>query len=82
MIQLLINPMFLAMILFPVLIIVLSVIAYLKLKKIFIMPIIIFMLSILFMIVFANETFFVWVIIYTVLSLLVGLLLKYTNKTS
>ncbi len=52
------NPMFLVLILFPVLTIMLSAIVYWKLKKLFIMPIIVFIFSLLFMLIYANETFF------------------------
>ncbi|WP_410982653.1 DUF2651 family protein [Bacillus cereus] len=69
--------MFLVLILFPVITIVLSTIVYWKFKKIFIMPIIIFIFSLLFMLIYANETFFPLVIIYTMLSLIVGLLIKF-----
>ncbi len=71
------NTMFLVLILFPVITIVLSTIVYWKFKKIFIMPIIIFIFSLLFMLIYANETFFPLVIIYTMLSLIVGLLIKF-----
>ncbi|WP_410256157.1 DUF2651 family protein [Bacillus cereus] len=69
--------MFLVLILFPVFIIMLSAIVYWKLKKLFIMRIIVFIFSLLFMLIYANETFFPWVIIYTMLSLIVGLLIKF-----
>ncbi|CAG9614538.1 hypothetical protein BACCIP111899_03771 [Bacillus rhizoplanae] len=75
--QLLINPMFLVLILFPVITVILSAIAYVRLKKLFVMPLIIFLLSIVFMIMYANETFLFWVIVYLALSILVGLLFKY-----
>ncbi|MBC6975983.1 DUF2651 family protein [Bacillus sp. Xin] len=71
------NIMFLVLILFPVLTIILNAIVYWKFKKIFIMPIIIFIFSLLFMLIYANETLFPWVIIYTMLSLIVGLLIKF-----
>lgn len=75
--QLLINPMFLVLILFPVITIILSAIAFVRLKNLFVMPLIIFLLSIVFMIIYANETFLFWVIVYPALSMLVGLLFKY-----
>ncbi|PEZ08414.1 hypothetical protein CN326_05595 [Bacillus sp. AFS018417] len=75
--QLLINPMFLVLILFPVVTVILSAIAYVRLKNLFVMPLIIFLLSIVFMIMYANETFLYWVILYSALSILVGLLFKF-----
>ncbi|MGG2065415.1 DUF2651 family protein [Bacillus sp. S14(2024)] len=75
--QLLINPMFLILILFPVITVVLSAIAYVRLKRLFVMPLIIFLLSLVFMLMYANESFLFWVIAYPVLSILVGLLFKY-----
>ena len=75
--QLLINPMFLVLILFPVITVILSAIAYVRLKKLFVMPLIIFLLSLVFMLMYANESFLFWVIAYPVLSILVGLLFKY-----
>ncbi|MFD0771994.1 DUF2651 family protein [Bacillus sp. CGMCC 1.60114] len=75
--QLLINPMFLVLILFPVITVILSAIAYIRLKKLFVMPFIIFLFSIVFMIMYANETFLFWIIIYPALSILTGLLFKY-----
>lgn len=71
------NPMFLVLNLFPVLTIILSAIVYLKVKKLFVMPIIICILSLLFMLIYANETFLSWVIIYTTLSLIVVLFIKF-----
>ena len=71
------NPMFLVLIVFPVLTIMLSAIVYLKLKKLFVMPIIVFILSLLFMSIYANETFLFWVAIYPILSLIVGLFIKF-----
>ncbi|MCP1124056.1 YbeF family protein [Bacillus sp. 3103sda1] len=75
--QLLINPMFLVLILFPVVTVILSAIAYVGLKNLFVMPLIIFLLSIVFMIMYANETFLYWIILYSALSILVGLLFKF-----
>lgn len=75
--QLLINPMFLVLILFPVITVILSAVTYARLKNLFVMTLIIFLLSIVFMIMYANETFLFWVIVYSALSMLVGLLFKY-----
>ncbi|KEK25073.1 hypothetical protein BAGA_18470 [Bacillus gaemokensis] len=69
--------MFLVLILFPVLTIILSAVVYWKIKKLFVMPIIVFILSLLFMLIYANETFLSWVVIYTTLSLIVGIFLKF-----
>lgn len=71
------DPMFLVLILFPMLTIILSSVVYWKIKKIFVMPIIVFILSLLFMLIYANETFLSLMVIYTILSLIVGLFIKF-----
>ncbi|HEK9099665.1 hypothetical protein KFD70_01120 [Bacillus pfraonensis] len=41
------------------------------------MPIIVFILSLLFMLIYANETFLSLVVIYIILSLIVGIFIKF-----
>ncbi|MFC0271036.1 DUF2651 family protein [Metabacillus herbersteinensis] len=61
---------------FPLLVFLATVIGYLLTKKVVVPPAIIFVVFSFISLLFFNETFFVWVITYTVLSVTITLLTK------
>ncbi|MBS4538645.1 DUF2651 family protein [Clostridium sp. D2Q-11] len=62
----------LVLMIFPAIIIFLSMIATLITKKFFILPIITFITFLVLTYTIFNDTFLIWVIIYTALSLIVS----------
>ncbi|MBM7605478.1 putative membrane protein [Metabacillus crassostreae] len=60
----------LILIIFPALILLLSIFGYMFTKKSYVTPAIIFVVFSFLMLIFFNETFFIWVIAYTVLSII------------
>lgn len=59
----------------PLIVFVLSIIGYLFLKKWFIMPIVTLLVFLVLTFTHFNESFMIWVIAYTIISLVVSLLM-------
>lgn len=58
-----------------------SIIGYIFTKKIYVTPAIIFVLFSFLMLSFFNETFFIWVIIYTFFSIFITLIMFLYKKS-
>lgn len=61
--------------LFPLVVLIASLIGYLIFKKLFVMPLVTLVVFIVLAFTIFNQTFFIWAIIYTVLSFLVSFIL-------
>jgi asparagine N-glycosylation enzyme membrane subunit Stt3 len=72
---------------FPAIVLIMSIIGYVLTKKGYVTPALIFVLSSFLMLLFFNESFFIWVIVYTILSVIVTFIMaffinrKKENKT-
>ena len=64
----------------PIAVLIASIIGYSLVKKWFVMPIVTFVVFTILTFTLFNETFFFWVIIYTILSIIVSLIMKFTKK--
>nr|WP_286672856.1 DUF2651 family protein [Anaeromonas gelatinilytica] len=67
----------LVLIIFPVAVILLSMIVTGIVKKFYIMPIITFLIFLILTYTVFNESFFIWVIVYAILSLIVSVTIKF-----
>lgn len=64
----------------PIIVIVASIIGYLLLKKWFVMPLLTFIVFTVLTFTYFNETFFIWVVVYTIISAVVTLIMKFGKK--
>jgi hypothetical protein len=60
---------------FPAIVLIISIVGYVLTKKSYVTPALIFVLSSFLMLLFFNESFFIWVIVYTLLSGIVTLIM-------
>jgi hypothetical protein len=70
----------LILIIFPAFVLLMSVFGYLLTKKSYVTPSIVFVLFSFLMLLFLNETFFIWVIGYTVFSIIISLIMSFFQK--
>ena len=66
----------------PIAVMVASMIGYFLVKKWFVTPIVTFSVFTVLTFTLFNETFFFWVVIYTILSMIVNLMMKFTKRRS
>ncbi|MGA4515636.1 DUF2651 family protein [Solibacillus silvestris] len=64
----------------PIIVFTASIIGYLITKKWFVVPTIIFILFTVLTFTVFNKTFFFWVLVYTILSFIVSLVMKFIKK--
>ncbi|WP_191561070.1 DUF2651 family protein [Metabacillus idriensis] len=64
----------------PIIVIVLSAASCFLLKKWYIMPIAVLILCSVLTFTLFNDSFFIWVIVYTILSIVVSLIVKFIKK--
>lgn len=70
----------LVLLVFPVIVIVASIIGMFLFKKWFVLPLLTLVIfSILTFTVF-NESFFIWVVVYTIISIIISLIMKFIMK--
>ncbi|MBO1510783.1 DUF2651 family protein [Metabacillus bambusae] len=62
---------------FPAIVLIMSIVGYVLTKKIYVTPALIFVLSSFLMLLFFNESFFIWVIVYTFLSVIVTVIIAF-----
>ncbi|APH03897.1 hypothetical protein A9C19_03480 [Bacillus weihaiensis] len=68
------------MIFFPIGVILLTLLGFYLTKKSYVTPSLIFVLFAFIMLLFFNESFFIWVVIYTILSIVTTLLVLFIKK--
>ena len=66
----------------PIIVFTASIIGYQITKKWFIVPAITFILFTVLTFTVFNKTFFFWVLVYTILSIIVSLIMKFINKAN
>ncbi|MFD2614161.1 DUF2651 family protein [Paenibacillus gansuensis] len=71
-----INVITQVLIIYPVIILLLSIVGYLLLKNAYIVPLLVFIFSVVLMFQAYNTTFLIWVFVYTVLSLVISFVSK------
>jgi hypothetical protein len=74
------NIFFMILILFPVLSVIIGVAGYVVFKNIFVSPALVFIASMIALYIFFNETFLIWVFLYTVVTLVSGLIVMALSK--
>jgi hypothetical protein len=74
------NIFFMILILFPVLSAIMGVAGYAVFKNIFVSPAFVFIVSMIALYLFFNETFLIWVFVYTLVTLLSGAIVMAISK--
>lgn len=74
------NVFFMILILFPFISVILGLAGYALFKNIFAAPAFVFIASMIALYLVFNETFLIWVFVYTLLALVPGLMLKAFSK--
>ena len=64
----------------PITVLTVSMIGYQIIKKWFVIPIVTFIVFTILTFAVFNETFFFWVVVYTILSIVISLIMKYIKK--
>ncbi|MEW4307760.1 YbeF family protein [Rossellomorea marisflavi] len=70
----------LVFVLCPIIVLVASIIGYLVVKKWFILPLLTFIVFTILTFTVFNESFFFWVVVYTILSLIISFIMKAITK--
>lgn len=70
----------LILIIFPAIVFIMSIVGYLLTKKSYVTPAIVFVLFSFLMLLLFNESFFIWVIAYTLISVIVTLVMSLFKK--
>ena len=76
------DPFSLVLFIFPIVVIVASIIGYLLVRKWFVMPILTVIVFAILMFTVFNKSFFIWVVVYTLLSIAVSFLMKFIKEMS
>lgn len=61
----------------PIIVIVSSIIGIFLFKKWFVIPLLTFIVFTILTFTIFNESFFIWVVVYTILSIIVSLMMKF-----
>ena len=68
------------MVIYPVIVVIMSIGGYLLTKKSYVTPSIIFVLFSFLLLIFYNESFFIWVIAYSALSIIISVIMSFFMK--
>jgi Protein of unknown function (DUF2651) len=74
------NVFFMILILFPVLSVIIGVAGYVVFKNIFVSPALVFIASMVALFLIFNETFLIWVFLYTLVTLVSGVIVMAISK--
>ncbi len=64
----------------PVIVLVTSIIGFLVIRRWFIMPLLTFVVFTILTFTAFNESFFIWVVVFTILSVVISLIMKSIKK--
>ncbi|MBP0726628.1 DUF2651 family protein [Bacillus sp. RG28] len=64
----------------PIIVLVASIIGFLVVRRWFVMPLLTFVVFTILTFTVFNDTFFIWVVVYTILSVIVSLIMKLIKK--
>lgn len=70
----------LILLIFPIVVIIASVIGYLLFRKWIVMPLLTFMVFAILMFTVFNESFLIWLVVNTILSMIVSLPMKFIKR--
>jgi Protein of unknown function (DUF2651) len=71
---------FMILILFPVLSVIIGVAGYAVFKNVFVSPALVFIASMIALFLIFNETFLIWVFLYTLVTLVSGMIVMVLSK--
>ncbi|NQD64413.1 DUF2651 family protein [Bacillus haikouensis] len=74
------NVFFMILILFPLLSVLIGIVGYIIFKNIFISPALVFIIAMIALFLIFNETFLIWVFLYTIVTLVSGMIVKALSK--
>jgi hypothetical protein len=74
------NVFFMILILFPIISVVIGIVGYLIFKNIYASPALVFISAMIALYLFFNETFLIWVFLYTLVTLVAGVIVKALSK--
>ncbi|MEK5029180.1 DUF2651 family protein [Paenibacillus sp. FSL M7-1046] len=74
------NPLLLVFVICPIIVIVTSIVGFMLIRRWFVMPLLTFIVFTVLTFTVFNESFFIWAIVYAILSVIVGLMMKSANK--
>ncbi|MCC3359473.1 DUF2651 family protein [Bacillus sp. REN16] len=64
----------------PIIVLIASIFGFLVVRRWFVMPLLTFIVFAILTFTVFNESFFVWVIVYTIISVIVSLIMKFIKK--
>ncbi len=64
----------------PIIVIAASIIGYLVIRRWFVMPLLTFIVFTILTFTVFNESFFIWVVVFTIISVIVSLIMKFIKK--
>lgn len=64
----------------PIIVLVTSIIGFLVVRRWFVMPLLTFVVFTILVFTVFNESFFIWVVIFTILSVVISLIMKLIKK--
>nr|WP_246483810.1 DUF2651 family protein [Heyndrickxia vini] len=64
----------------PIIVIVASILGIFLFRKWFVTPLLTFVVFIILTFTIFNESFFIWVVVYTILSIIISLIMKLIKK--
>lgn len=74
------DPAGLVIFTFSVIVIITSIIGSFLIKKWFVMPLLTFVIFAILTVTVFNESFFIWVVFYTILSIIISLITKVIKR--
>jgi hypothetical protein len=74
------NVFFMILILFPIISVVIGIAGYMIFKNIFTSPALVFICAMIALYLFFNETFLIWVFLYTLMTLVSGVIVMALSK--
>jgi uncharacterized membrane protein (DUF106 family) len=74
------NIFFMILILFPVLSVIIGVAGYAVFKNVFVSPALVFITCMIALFLIFNETFLIWVFLYTLVTLVSGVIVRALSK--
>lgn len=74
------DPFSLVLIILPTVVIITSIVGFLLVKRWYVLPLTSFVVFTILTFTVFNESFFIWVVVYTILSVIVSLIMKFIKK--
>nr|WP_283248479.1 DUF2651 family protein [Bacillus sp. FJAT-49711] len=68
------------MLVLPIIVMIMSIVGMFFLKKLSVIPLLIFVVFTILIFTVFNKSFCIWVVIYTVISVIISLIIKFVRK--